>query len=71
MAVTVDQHECGDYTWRILDSTDGLCEFKTLVEGAVSFDTYIGALRAGCDALAALCADPLIGPVHDVDNERF
>jgi len=64
-AVTSRSARNGDYTWRILDSPLRLCEFETLVEVARSSDTYVETLRAGCDALPALCVDPLVGPVQD------
>ncbi len=65
LAVTVDQHDSGDYAWRILESPDHYAEFEALVEGAVLYDTYADALKAGCDALLALCEDPLVGPVDE------
>ncbi|MGJ7489092.1 hypothetical protein [Variovorax sp. ZT4R33] len=68
LAVTVDQLDSGDYAWRILDSPDHFAEFEPLVEGSLIYVTYIDALRAGCDALVALCDDPLIGPVEELDD---
>jgi hypothetical protein len=65
LAVTVDQHDCGDYYWQILESHDHLAEFELLVEGARPHATYIDALRDGCEALAALCEDPLVGPTQE------
>lgn len=65
LALTVDQHDSGDYAWRVLESPDHYAEFEALVEGALTFDSYADALKAGCDALLALCDDPLLGPVDD------
>ena len=69
LAVTVNQHECGDYYWQILESHDNSSEFELLVEAARPDSTYSDALTNGCVALTALCEDPLVGPVHREDQE--
>jgi hypothetical protein len=71
LALTVDQHDSGDYAWRILESPDHLAEFEPLVEGALPHATYIDALKAGSDALLALCEDPLVGPMEDAMPDEF
>lgn len=71
LALTVDQHDSGDYAWRILESPDHLAEFEPLIEGALLYTTYVDALKAGCDALLALCEDPLVGPMEDVMPDDF
>ena len=69
LAVTVNQHECGDYYWQILESHEDPSDFELLVEAARPDATYSDALTNGCKALTALCADPLVGPVQGEDGE--
>ena len=69
LAVTVNQHDCGDYYWQILESHDHSAEFELLVECARPDATYRDALKNGSEALAALCEDPLVGPRQANDEE--
>lgn len=46
-----------------------MAEFESLVEAALTYATYSDALRAGCEAMMALCEDPLVGPVTEVEGE--
>ena len=71
LAVTVNQHDCGDYYWQILESHDNSSEFELLVEAARPDATYSDALTNGCEALTALCEDPLVGPVQGEDEKTF
>lgn len=71
LAVTVNQHDCGDYYWQILESHDNSSEFELLVEAARPDATYRDALKNGCEALTALCEDPLVGPIQNEDESSY
>lgn len=71
MAVTVEQHESGEFYWVILESFDHSMVFDSLMESAHGFASYNAALDAGVEALKGISDDPEQGPreeVHDEDD---
>jgi hypothetical protein len=62
LALTVDQHDQGDYFWVLLESFDHSMEFEPLMESMVGFPTYVEALDAGLAALKARSDDLTVGP---------
>lgn len=76
LALTVDQHDQGDYYWAVLESFDHSMEFETLMESMHGFATYVEALDAGIAAMKALPDDLSNGPREEVlvddefDEER-
>lgn len=78
LALTVDQHDQGDYFWIILESFDHSMEFDTLMESMHGFPTYLQALDAGYVAMKTLSDDLDTGPREevagdddDLDDERI
>jgi hypothetical protein len=71
LALTVDQHDQGDYFWALLESFDHSMEFETLMESMHGFSTYVEALDAGFAAMKALSEDLSSGPREElpVDDE--
>lgn len=71
LALTVDQHDQGDYFWALLESFDHSMEFETLMESMHGFPTYVEALDAGFAAMKALSEDLSSGPREElpVDDE--
>ncbi len=71
IALTVDQHDGGDYFWVLLESFDNSMEFESLMEAAKGFPTYAEALQAGYAVLRGLSEDLSVGPreeLHDADR---
>lgn len=62
IALTVEQHEAGDYFWVLLESYDEPREFDSLLEAATGFPTYAEALQAGFVVLKGLSEDLNVGP---------
>jgi hypothetical protein len=62
IALTVDQHDGGDYFWVLLESFDDSMEFEPLMEAAAGFHTYAEALQAGYAVLRGLSEDLGVGP---------
>ena len=62
IALTVDQHDAGDYFWALLESFDNSMEFEPLMEAATGFSTYIEALQAGYVVLKGMSEDLNVGP---------
>ncbi|WP_436823489.1 hypothetical protein [Variovorax sp. DT-64] len=69
IALTVDQHDEGDFYWVLIESFDRSMEFEPLMESGKGFATYIGALEAGFLALKALSDDLMTGPRDEVDED--
>lgn len=69
LALTVDQHDEGDYFWVILESFDHSMEFETLMEAMHGFPTYVQALDAGFAALKNLSEDLSVGPRDEDDGD--
>ncbi|KWT71767.1 hypothetical protein APY03_6493 [Variovorax sp. WDL1] len=69
IALTVDQHEEGDFYWVLIESFDHSMEFEPLMESGKGFATYIDALEAGFLALKALSEDLVTGPRDEVDED--
>jgi len=65
IALTVDQHDGGDYFWMLLESFDDSMAFEPLMEAAKGFPTYAEALQAGYLALRGLPEDLSVGPRDD------
>lgn len=65
IALTVDQHDDGDYFWVLLESFDHSMEFEPLMEAATGFASYADALQAGYAVLRGLSDDLGIGPRED------
>lgn len=68
IALTVDQHDGGDYFWVLLESFDNSMEFESLMEAAKGFHTYAEALQAGYAVLRGLSEDLNVGPREDADG---
>jgi len=68
IALTVDQHDGGDYFWVLLESFDHSMEFEPLLEAAAGFSTYADALQAGYAVLKGLSEDLNIGPREERDD---
>ena len=68
LAVTVQLEQEGRYFWRIIESFEHDNEWMPLTEAVSPSDSYAEALLAGCEALRALCEDPLVGPVADAQD---
>lgn len=68
IALTVDQHDAGDYFWVLLESFDNSMEFEPLMEAATGFATYAEALQAGYVVLKGLSEDLNVGPREEVDD---
>jgi hypothetical protein len=68
IALTVDQHDGGDYFWVLLESFDNSMEFEPLMEAAKGFLTYAEALQAGYAVLRGLSEDLNVGPRDDIDG---
>ena len=71
IALTVDQHDEGDYFWVLLESFDNSMEFEPLMEAATGFATYGDALQAGYVVLKGLSEDLNVGPREEVDESVF
>ena len=71
IALTVDQHDEGDYFWVLLESFDNSMEFEPLMEAAKGFHTYAEALQAGYTVLRGLSEDLNVGPREEVDESVF
>jgi hypothetical protein len=69
IALTVEQHDKGDFYWVILESFDDSMEFEPLMEAGKGFQTYIDALQAGYVALKGLSDDLKIGPRDDNNSD--
>lgn len=69
IALTVDQHEEGDFYWVLIESFDHSMEFEPLMESGKGFATYIDALEAGFSALKALSEDLVMGPRDEIDED--
>lgn len=70
IALTVDQHEEGDFYWVLIESFDRSMEFEPLMESGKGFATYIEALEAGFAALKGLSDDLVTGPRDEIDEEE-
>lgn len=68
IALTVDQHDAGDYFWVLLESFDNSMEFEPLMEAATGFATYGDALQAGYVVLKGLSDDLGVGPREEGDD---
>lgn len=68
IALTVDQHDGGDYFWVLLESFDHSMEFEPLMEAAAGFSTYVDALQAGYAVLKGLSENLNIGPREEADD---
>lgn len=68
IALTVDQHDAGDYFWVLLESFDNSMEFEPLMEAATGFATYGDALQAGYVVLKGLSEDLGVGPREEGDD---
>ena len=62
IALTVDQHDDGDFYWMLLESFDNSMEFESLMESASGFESYVEALDAGYVMLKRLSDDLGVGP---------
>lgn len=62
IALTVDQHDAGDYFWVLLESFEDPKQFESLLEAATGFPTYVDALQAGFAVLKGLPEDLDVGP---------
>jgi hypothetical protein len=71
IALTVDQHDAGDYFWVLLESFDNSMEFEPLMEAATGFATYGDALQAGYVVLKGLSDDLGVGPREEGDDSRL
>ncbi|MET3494495.1 hypothetical protein [Variovorax boronicumulans] len=71
IALTVDQHDAGDYFWVLLESFDHSMEFEPLMEAATGFATYADALHAGYVVLKGLSDDLDVGPREEGDDPAF
>lgn len=71
IALTVDQHDAGDYFWVLLESFDHSMEFEPLMEAATGFATYADALHAGYVVLKGLSDDLGVGPREEGDDPDF
>jgi hypothetical protein len=71
IALTVDQHDNGDYFWVLLESFDNSMEFESLMEAAKGFHTYGEALQAGYAVLRGLPEDMNVGPREEADESAF
>jgi len=67
IALTVDQHDAGDYFWVLLECFDNSMEFEPLMEAATGFATYGDALQAGYVVLKGLSDDLKVGPREEGD----
>ena len=67
LALTV---ECdgNDFYWVILESFDHSMVFEPLVEGPITYSTYLGALEAGYAVLKTFSKDLKLGPQDEVDE---
>ncbi|NVM93079.1 hypothetical protein FHT32_006772 [Variovorax sp. SG517] len=68
IALTVEQHEAGDYFWVLLESFDNSMEFEPLMEAATGFATYAEALQAGYVVLKGLSEDLNVGPREEAGD---
>jgi hypothetical protein len=68
IALTVEQHDAGDYFWVLLESFDNSMEFEPLMEAATGFATYADALQAGYVVLRGLSDDLKVGPREEEDD---
>ncbi|MGJ7556921.1 hypothetical protein ACSFBX_18630 [Variovorax sp. RB2P76] len=68
IALSVDQHDGGDYFWVLLESFDNSMEFESLMEAATGFPTYGEALQAGYAVLRGLSEDLNVGPREEADD---
>ncbi|MBN8758628.1 MULTISPECIES: hypothetical protein [Variovorax] len=68
IALTVDQHDAGDYFWVLLESFDNSMEFEPLMEAATGFPTYVEALQAGYVVLKGMSEDLNVGPREEGDE---
>ena len=68
IALTVEQHDAGDYFWVLLESFDNSMEFESLMEAATGFATYGDALQAGYVVLKGLSDDLNVGPREEGDD---
>ncbi|QSI31654.1 hypothetical protein GNX71_19545 [Variovorax sp. RKNM96] len=71
IALTVDQHDAGDYFWVLLESFDNSMEFEPLMEAATGFATYGDALQAGYVVLKGLSDDLGVGPREEGDDSSL
>jgi len=71
IALTVDQHDAGDYFWVLLESFDNSMEFEPLMEAATGFTTYGDALQAGYVVLKGLSEDLGVGPREEGDDSSL
>ncbi|MGJ7606636.1 hypothetical protein ACSFA7_20000 [Variovorax sp. LT1R20] len=71
IALTVDQHDAGDYFWVLLESFDNSMEFEPLMEAATGFATYGDALQAGYVVLKGLSEDLGVGPREEGDDSSL
>ena len=62
IALSVEQHEDGDYFWVLLESFDDPKQFEPLLEAATGFPSYLDALQAGFVVLKGLSDDLTVGP---------
>ena len=62
IALTVEQHDAGDYFWVLLESFDDPKQFDSLLEAATGFASYADALQAGFAVLKGLSQDLSVGP---------
>jgi hypothetical protein len=69
IALTVDQHDAGDYFWVLLESFDNSMEFEPLMEAATGFSTYLEALQAGYVVLKGMSEDLNVGPREEEGEE--
>jgi len=70
IALTVDQHDAGDYFWVLLESFDNSMEFEPLMEAATGFSTYLEALQAGYAVLKGMSDDLNLGPREEGEDEN-
>ena len=70
IALTVDQHEEGDFYWVLIESFDHSMEFEPLMESGKGFATYLEALEAGFAALKGMSQDLVMGPRDEVDEDE-
>jgi hypothetical protein len=68
IALTVEQHDNGNFYWILLESFDYSMEFESLMESATGFTTYIEALEAGFAMLKKLPGDLRLGPQDETDD---
>ena len=69
IALTVEQHDNGNFYWVLLESFDNSMEFESLMESAVGYQAYIDALDAGYVMLKKLPDDLRVGPQEETDDE--